>query len=141
HGGDRSLPWLHELAEDEVRNVAAFVHHLRTEPGSALNLLARAEPEFDIGGRLIYKSRCALCHGDDGGGDGRLAQMIKNPPPSNLAASRLSRDAAVAIIAGGGESVQRSGQMPPWGAELTGRQILALVDYVFALRENGPHGR
>ncbi|MCK5237343.1 MAG: cytochrome c, partial [Deltaproteobacteria bacterium] len=35
-------------------------------------------------GAKLYKSRCALCHGEKGLGDGRAGKML-NPPASNLA--------------------------------------------------------
>ena len=36
-------------------------------------------------GAVVYRERCAACHGEAGRGDGPKAKSLKGPPPANLA--------------------------------------------------------
>ena len=36
-------------------------------------------------GAVVYRERCAECHGESGRGDGPKAKQLKGPPPANLA--------------------------------------------------------
>ena len=54
-------------------------------PGATLAavLLASAAGTTDPRGRTVYETRCAPCHGSDGGGDGPAAAAI-TPRPRNF---------------------------------------------------------
>jgi cytochrome c oxidase cbb3-type subunit 3 len=116
-------------------------------PVCALVLLAAAaaaqEPEI-IGlskpslklGKSVFVNRCTPCHGKDGEGDGRLASVIKDPPPFNLTLSRAPDDYLRQIVSRGGAAMGRSGRMPPWSGELSEPEIEAVVLYVKTLRRD-----
>ncbi len=63
----------------------------------------------------LYANRCAICHGNDGGGDGPAASTL-DPKPSDyrLAAwqASVTDDELRAIIVGGGTTVGKSALMP-----------------------------
>lgn len=42
-------------------------------------------PPSHARGAVVYRARCAACHGENGRGDGPKAKTLKGPPPSNLA--------------------------------------------------------
>jgi len=86
-------------------------------------------------GQHIFHQRCELCHGSKGEGNGRMIKVVKAPPPADLTSSRLPDDYLTKIIAGGGRSVQRSSQMPPWGDELSEQEILAVIEYIKSIRD------
>ena len=85
-------------------------------------------------GRRIYESRCALCHGKSGLGDGRMAKIVKAPPPYNLTLSVMPDDYLKAIITRGGEAMGRSPQMPPWRDELSNAEIDQVMAYIKSFR-------
>ena len=139
HGSDYSPPWIYELSGSDVVNISAFVALLREDSEQAQRLLDMTSAAAQNAGERIYQTRCVMCHGATGNGDGRLAGIVKTPPPANLVVSSLGRDEVIRIIRDGGKAVGRSEQMPPWGAELGDQIVLSVTDYVFALRgaENG----
>lgn len=83
----------------------------------------------------IFETRCALCHGKSGEGNGRMAKIIKSPPPVDLTASRLPDDYLYKIIGEGGQGVGRSKQMPPWRDQLGEAQMESVVIYIKSLRD------
>ncbi len=143
YGGTRSNvsemmpPMGNELTWTQVESAAMFIELLREDGDTARQLLQRnaatIEPNLR-NGMHIYNSRCTLCHGDEGLGDGRMARVIKDPPPANLTASTLSDGEMLAIISAGGEAVGRSGQMPPWADQLSLPDIQSVILYVRSLR-------
>lgn len=134
-------PMGQELTWTELESVVDFVMTLRSDKSRALKLLADAKTSDSkpalLLGREIFEARCALCHGKAGAGDGRMAKVIKHPPPYNLQKSVLPMDYFKLIVAGGGDSVGRSGQMPPWGQQLSESELEAVVAYAHSLRNLG----
>jgi len=72
-------------------------------------------------GRITYRVYCANCHGPAGQGDGKIANLLKIPPPdlTRLAARNdgvFARDRILAYV-DGREDVAGHGQreMPIWG--------------------------
>lgn len=63
----------------------------------------------------IYRTRCAMCHGDGGHGDGPSARILQ-PKPRDFADKQFqaaTRDEAIAkAIVEGGEAVGKSAVMP-----------------------------
>ena len=86
-------------------------------------------------GEGIYRSRCVLCHGDKGLGDGRLAKIIKAPAPADLTKSKRSKVYMIKMVKYGGKAMGRSPQMPSWGQELSERQVENVVDHIYSLRK------
>jgi mono/diheme cytochrome c family protein len=91
-------------------------------------------------GRRIYVASCAMCHGDQGNGDGPLAsELVKEagtPPakindPARLAA--LGRAGVKQIIVEGGGHRSRSNLMPAWGDKLSVQNADDVTDFVMSL--------
>ena len=131
-------PWEKELPEADIHNLADFIIYLRTDTDKALKLLKVMVGKLkktNTDGKKIFNSRCVLCHGKNGEGDGRLGKIIKNPPPIDLTASRVPADYLKMIIAKGGEGVGRSAQMPPWGDLMADNEITAVTEYILTIRD------
>ena len=86
-------------------------------------------------GRTVYQGRCALCHGKEGGADGKMAAIIKDPPPVNLKLSRAPDEYLRLIIAKGGGAMGRSPRMPPWGEDLNKAEIDSVILFLKTLRD------
>ena len=130
-------PWGDELTHTQLRSVVSFVMLLREDTEGALTLVRRIladEPPSLRVGRAIYVGRCALCHGPEGRGDGRMAAIIKAPPPFDLTYSRLPDDYLFRMISEGGAAMNRSPRMPPWGSDLTETELYSVMAYVKTLR-------
>ncbi len=78
-----------------------------------------------ISGAYQYYRLCAVCHGEEGRGDGPMSRMLKTPPP-NL--TRLARNNGghfpflrVLAMIDGRNTVEVHGnrEMPVWGQLLT----------------------
>ncbi len=131
-------PMGNELSWNELESVVLFVELLRKDYRLAANMLSNLEKSNKVSRRLgqqIFKSRCVLCHGKYGEGDGRMKKVLKNPPPFDLTASRQSDEYLKKIITYGGESVSRSKHMPPWGDELSPEEIESVIVYLKTIRD------
>jgi len=88
-------------------------------------------------GQAIYKTRCVLCHGEYGHGDGLMSKVITDPPPSDLTRSTIDKLDLMSIIINGGATMDRSPQMPPWGDEIADDKLESLIEYLLTLRVSG----
>ncbi|WP_440903706.1 c-type cytochrome [Catenovulum sp. SX2] len=131
-------PMGNDLTWTQIESVVNFVLLLRQDQAKANALLAKL-PDMKKAtkkvGQEVFSSRCQLCHGKYGEGDGRMAKVIKNPPPADLTASRVPDDYLRLIITKGGQGVGRSGQMPPWGDQLNGLEIESVILYLQSIRD------
>ena len=134
---DYMPPMGNELTYTELNAVTDFVMILKTEPNKASKMLKQeaetGKPSTRLGQHL-YITRCALCHGKFGEGDGRLSKVIKDPPPANLVKSTVPDTYLEKIIELGGEKMGRSPQMPPWGDQMHPFEIKSLVIYLQSIR-------
>lgn len=73
---------------------------------------------------LWLKAKCALCHGDDGGGNTKWGGETKVPDLRGDAYQKLTNDELAKRIAQGHE------KMPSFKAQLTNVQVSLLVTYV-----------
>jgi len=135
---DEMPPWEDELNRREIKSVALFNEFLHRDFEAAVAMLKDLakgiEPSKRIG-RAIYLGRCALCHGKSGRGNGKMVRIIKNPPPFNLTLSRVDDHYLYNIIYKGGEAMNRSPKMPPWGKDLNEQEIESLILYLKTLRK------
>lgn len=131
-------PFGNELTWTEIESVSLFVENIRNDPKTFLAMLSKLDSKNvrsrDMG-RDIFESRCVLCHGVNGEGDGRMAKIIKNPPPFNLTQSLMPKEYLKLIIANGGESLNRSPQMPPWKDQLSVTEMDAVIEYITSIRK------
>lgn len=135
---DEMPPWEDELTEREIQSVVMFNELLHRDMELALVMLKQQTKNITPSkriGRAIYLGRCALCHGREGKGDGKMARIIKDPPPFNLTKSRIEGKYLRDIIAKGGEAMGRSPRMPPWGTDLADTEIESVILYLKKLRE------
>ena len=82
-----------------------------------------------------YKLYCVQCHGTAGTGQGinQTAGGLAVSPRDHTSAAQMSKladDEIRLAIAKGGDAVQKSELMPPWGEVLTGKEIDDLVVYL-----------
>ena len=131
-------PMGNDLTWVETESVIDFLLYLQTNKEKALKLIkdmaSNSQMERKSRGRDLYESRCVLCHGKYGEGDGRMARVIKSPPPANLTLSRLPDDYLIKIISLGGEAMGRSPQMPPWGMQFADDEIQSIITYIKSIR-------
>ncbi len=87
-------------------------------------------------GAVVFTKYCAVCHGQEGKGDGFNAFNL-DPRPRDLSDSvamrSLSDDQILRTITGGGRSVNKSPLMPAYGWTLNPQQIHYVAAYIRAL--------
>jgi cytochrome c oxidase cbb3-type subunit 3 len=134
---DEMPPWGDELTCDELEAVVKFVQYLRSNTAAAIAMLKHQPPQQEPSlklGRVVFATRCTLCHGKNGEGDGKMARVIKDPPPFNLTRSGVPKDYVNKIVSQGGAALGRSARMPAWESELTRVEIDSVVWFVMGLR-------
>ncbi len=84
-------------------------------------------------GASLYRRYCAVCHGQEGKGDGFNAFNL-DPRPRDLSdstyMSALSDDQILQTVNGGGRSVNKSPLMPAYGWTLNRQEIRDLSSFV-----------
>lgn len=131
-------PFGKELSWSELESVADFIVLLRSDKEKAYALLdniSTAGTATRKLGQQVFGTRCVLCHGQFGEGDGRMARLLKTPPPADLTASRLPDEYLREIIYKGGEAMGRSKHMPPWGDQLSKSEISSLILFLKSIRD------
>ena len=77
---------------------------------------SEAKPTLEYGAK-VFQSRCVLCHGREGYGDGMLPMSMKEYPKTNLHENTFGKELdelRLSIIYGGSLGTM-SAEMPPWG--------------------------
>ena len=93
---------------------------------------AEEDPPPDPG-QAIYQSRCAPCHGEDGGGDGFNAPYLPVAPQVHGDGAVMSLrpdDALYDGIYAGGRVMGKSHRMPAFGPSLGDADLRAVVAYM-----------
>ena len=86
-------------------------------------------------GQKLFQTRCFVCHGRDGKGNGPSAIGLAEKPQDLTDANwqrTTSDDRIRSVIQGGGAAIGKSGAMPP-NTDLTQEQIQGLVAFVRSL--------
>ena len=116
-------------------SLAGLILLLATAAGAASEgSSAAAEPQRgrasqSARGREVYTANCGRCHGADGQGHTRMAEMVEPPDMSDPAWQRGRSNARmIASVANG------RGQMPAFKKKLSKQEIAAAVAYVRTLR-------
>jgi cytochrome c5 len=100
---------------------------------SAVRLFDQANSAAD--GQKLFETRCFVCHGRGGKGDGPSATGLAERPQDLTDANwqrTTSDDRIRSVIQGGGAAIGKSGAMPP-NLDLTQEQIQGLVAFVRSL--------
>ena len=103
----------------------------------------RTMAQLELGQRT-FLAHCAMCHGNDGNGDGEVASVMQKRGITvarlndGQRMSGLTQSDITKIIAQGGAHTGRSNMMPAWG-DLLGRELVdALAAYVMTLSAAHP---
>ncbi len=83
-------------------------------------------------GETLFQQRCVQCHGEQGKGDGPLAEQLPGPPPDFTApdyAANMSPQDIFDVITQG----RMDKMMPPWGEQLSEDERWNLTAYVWSL--------
>ena len=94
-----------------------------------------AEPATIAEGQALYASHCALCHGDEGRGDGLLASSLRTSP-GNLASRRVQALSDGDLMWTITEGVEGTEMMP--FSFLSEEERWALVHYLRTLPKGSP---
>ncbi|WP_207061427.1 cytochrome c [Motiliproteus sp. SC1-56] len=118
-----TLPkWSAVLTEDQLTNVSSFIQQF-----GVTELYVYGDPER---GKEIFRLNCVACHGQQGKGDGILAELMNVEMVDYTSKSQLdiSDEGLIHIISMG------AGQyMPRWMGELNADQIRDVAAYVRTL--------
>lgn len=87
-------------------------------------------------GKMLYDIHCALCHGEQGQGDGPVAAYLTKIPPADLTAEEVvgQSDGALFLIITNGVP----GAMPALRENLTVRERWDVVNYLRQLQQSQP---
>jgi mono/diheme cytochrome c family protein len=106
------------------------------QPGSAgrpgFSLFDQSSP---ADGQKLFETRCFVCHGRDGKGDGPSATGLAEKPQDLTDPNwqrATSDDLIRIVIQSGGSAIGKTGAMPP-NPDLTQEQIQGLVAFVRSL--------
>ena len=86
-------------------------------------------------GQKVFQTRCFVCHGRDGKGDGPSAIGLAEKPQDLSDANwqrTTSDDRIRSVIQGGGTAIGKTAAMPP-NPDLTQEQIQGLIAFVRSL--------
>jgi len=121
----RAAPW---RGAERVQGAA-----MRAARRRAVQFAQFAQDEPPGPGRTIYQSRCAPCHGEDGGGDGFNAPFLPVAPQVHRDGELMSLrpdDALYDALYGGGRIMGKSHRMPAFGPSLDDAELRAAVAYM-----------
>src|ERR1041385_2700654 len=90
---------------------------------SLLVLLGLMATAFASDGPAIYKAKCALCHGANGGGDTPSGKAMKVKDLRSDSVQKQTDLELTKVISGG------KGKMPPYGKQLSNDDIKPLIAY------------
>jgi cytochrome c oxidase cbb3-type subunit II len=132
----RSVNSIEAAVPDEV--LLSLLKYLDLETGLIIPPVASSEIMM-ITASGIYNSRCAVCHGLDGRGDGPVYSTGNRPgaaspliPPGDFTSDAISGKSGVMLYWRTSEGVPGTG-MPSWGGTLSEDAIWLLVSYVQSL--------
>jgi hypothetical protein len=120
----------------------AAVPHIVVDVSNVPKPVVAAAPSVPAAATALYNSRCILCHGKSGAGDGPSAAGLPTKPrrfSDNTWQSSVDDDAIAAVILGGG-SVRKLSILMPANPDLKDKPdvVKGLVAFVRSLR--APNG-
>ncbi len=88
-------------------------------------------------GAIVYRERCAACHGESGRGDGPKAKSLKGPPPANLTDPALMGNKSLLDIFRRIAVGTPGTAMPEFAEDLPAADRWAVASYVAAMQYGG----
>src|SRR5438552_2067128 len=88
-------------------------------------------------GAVVYRERCAACHGESGRGDGPKAKSVKGPPPANLTDPAVMGNKSLLDIFRRIAVGTPGTAMPEFAEDLPAEDRWAVASYVAALQYGG----
>jgi len=94
-------------------------------------VVALASPPVSFGddGAALFKTKCAACHGADGGGQTTMGKANKLRDLGSADVQKLADDELATIVSSG------RNKMPPYGKSLKPEQVKDLVAFVRTLKK------
>lgn len=80
-------------------------------------------------GEIVYKQKCAMCHGADGEGNTPAGKMMK---VTSLKSPDIVKESNPQLIE---VTKKGKGKMPEFGTKLTDKQIMDVVAYIRTLQK------
>jgi cytochrome c553 len=111
-----------------ARRVASLEELERAEILRVASLINVVPPARDPAG--LYKSQCAVCHGNEGAGDG-IASVAYNPKPTDFTDSEFAVTRTMAQVQAAIEDGLDA--MPPFAENLSPHEIRELSGFLMAL--------
>lgn len=115
----------------EGGNEAAEQEDPAAAVGEAPDTPARASEA--VSGEAVYTANCALCHGDDGRGEGQASIGLEPPPADFTDGEWKTGDGSLAAIKNTVENGSPGTAMIGWKGTLTDAEIDAVARHVLAL--------
>jgi mono/diheme cytochrome c family protein len=116
---------------NDMSNESSTIEDLATR-----NVLADPVAESQLRGQKVYKHYCAICHGDEGQGDGFNSTNLA-VPPRNFSTpqfwQKVTDENLLLVVSKGGPAVGKSVLMPAWGRTLSDRQLHDVVAFLHTL--------
>jgi len=88
-------------------------------------------------GAVVYRERCAACHGETGRGDGPKAKSLKGPPPANLTDPAVMGNKSLLDIFRRISIGTPGTAMPEFAEDLSDEDGWAVASYVAAMQYGG----
>jgi high-affinity iron transporter len=88
-------------------------------------------------GAVVYRERCAACHGELGRGDGPKAKSLKGPPPANLTDPQVLGNKSLLDIFRRIAVGTPGTAMPEFAEDLSAEDRWAVASYVAAMQYGG----
>ena len=88
-------------------------------------------------GAIVYRERCAACHGESGRGDGPKAKSLKGPPPANLSDPAVMGNKSLLDIFRRIAVGTPGTAMPEFAEDLSAEDRWAVASYVAAMQYGG----
>ncbi|MBT3308836.1 MAG: hypothetical protein HOL04_08055 [Gammaproteobacteria bacterium] len=142
-----AMPVWHEmLDEDEIWNVLMFIFDYNgqvpriwnlqdSEAATAMRDLIQRERK-GVKGDALYQHRCAVCHGEEGAGDGVAAELMY-PKPRDFTLALFKYKSSPGMVLPRDEDLFRTIEqgldgtgMPGWGTLLSDEQISSLIPVI-----------
>ena len=134
-----AMPRFRDVPLRDLRAIASHVATLRNAPAAISGELGPARDEDEYGpadGAVVFRVRCAVCHGAEGRGNGPAAARLRRPP-ADFSQKQPGSERVRAVLLHGVPGTA----MTPMQQNLSERDREALVLFVRSLFEGGPRGK